>query len=420
MTERNWAGNIDFPGDRIRSPKTVDELRELVLSSRRVKVLGSRHSFNDIAASPGMHVSLERLAEPASFDRGRQTVTCSAGVTYGELSPVLDSAGLALHNLALLPHVSVIGACATATHGSGDEHPNLAAAVAELELVTADGELRTVSRDQDVDAFCGMVVNLGGLGVVTRVALSTVQAFSVQQEVFEDLPVSTVYECFDDIMASAYSVSLFTDWRDQCVNQVWVKHRLDNSKSLPPAAEFFGAKPAPTHRHPLTALPPDSCTPQMGQPGRWHERLPHFRVDHTPASGDELQTEYFVPRTHAVAALQALEQLGDRLAALLWLSEVRTIAKDRLWMSPSYQEPTVGIHFSWRNDWPTLRRLLPVVEEALAPFDVRPHWGKLFTLEPARFQSHYPRIGEFRSLLHDFDPQGKFRNAYLDRCVFGR
>ena len=284
--------------------------------------------------------------------------------------------------------------------------------------MTADGDNRTLSMDTEGGLFRGQVVGLGGLGVVTSVTLATVPAFSMQQEVFEDLPASTVYDHFDEIMVSAYSVSLFTDWRDGLVNQVWIKHRLDETGGMPPAVEVFGARPAPTHRHPLTELPPDPCTPQMGEPGRWHERLPHFRLDHVPATGDELQTEYFVPRAHAVAALQALEHLGDTLADLLWLSEVRTIAADQLWMSPSYRVPTVGIHFSWRNDWQALQALLPVVEETLAPFEVRPHWGKLLTMEPARIVAHYPRIEEFRALLCDFDPQGKFRNAYLDRYLF--
>ena len=414
---RNWAGNVDFGEERVRSPKSVDELRELVRSSEAVRVLGSRHSFNDIALSPGIHVSLDQLSQPTTIDRDRQTVTCSANLTYGALCCALDGDGLALGNLASLPHISVAGACATATHGSGDGNPNLAAAVVGLELVTGDGELRVLSSEEEGEAFDGMAVNLGGLGVVTRVTLATVPAFSMHQNVFEDLPVSTVYDCFDEIMASAYSVSLFTDWRDGCVNQAWAKHRLASPQ--PPADEFFGARPAPTHRHPMVELSADGCTAQMGEPGPWHERLPHFLLDHNPASGDELQTEYFVPREHAVAALRALEQLGDRLAPLLMMSEVRSVAGDRLWRSPSYREPTVGIHFSWRNDWPALRALLPVVEGALSPLHVCPHWGKVFTLKPAQIAPQYPRIGDFRELLHEFDPQGKFRNDYLNRYVLG-
>ncbi len=418
MTTRNWAGNVEFGPAPIRAPETLGELRELVRSSRKLRVLGSRHSFNDIAASPDLHLSLERLSRPPTFDRERQTVTCSPGVTYGELCPLLDAEGVALRNLASLPHISVMGACSTATHGSGDGNQNLATAVVELELVDAHGEVRRLSRDAEGDAFSGQVVSLGGLGVVTEVTLATVPAFSMQQEVFEDLPVAGVYERFDEITSCAYSVSLFTDWRDGLVNQVWIKHRLDGSEGRPPATGFLGARPAPTHRHPMTELSPDPCTTQMGQPGPWHERLPHFRVDHTPASGDELQTEYFVPRAHAVQALQALEGLADEMAELLWLSEVRTIAADELWLSPSYRTPTIGIHFSWHNDWEGLQGLLPVVEEALAPLQVRPHWGKVFTLKQEQVASQYPRLDEFKGLLRDFDPDGKFRNPYLERYLY--
>ena len=154
----------------------------------------------------------------------------------------------------------------------------------------------------------------------------------------------------------------------------------------------------------------------MGLPGPWHERLPQFRVD-SPLAID-LQTEYFVPRVHAVPALQAMESLRDRFAPVLWGSAVRSVAADRLWMSESYGTPTIAIHFSWKNDWPALREILPVAEEALSPFDVRPHWGKLFTLSPSQVQAGYPRIEEFKNLLQSYDPDGKFRNGYLDRYIF--
>jgi xylitol oxidase len=157
----------------------------------------------------------------------------------------------------------------------------------------------------------------------------------------------------------------------------------------------------------------------MGIPGPWHERLPHFRVDHTPASGNELQTEYFVPRRHAVAAIQAMVRLRDQLEPVLLISEVRTIAADRLWMSPSCQQAAVGIHFSWKKDWPAVQKLLPVIEEQLAPFQARPHWGKLFTMQPSHLQMVYPKLPDFQELLRTYDPQGKFRNAFLDTYIFG-
>ncbi len=455
MTLRNWSENVRFSAANVYAPRTVEELQEQVRASRKVSVLGSRHSFNDIAAidaqidtgrggkdaaqqptdpATSAYISLERLDHPVTIEQERNTVTCGANVTYGELCQRLHDEGVALRNTASLPHISVGGACATATHGSGDNNGNLASEMVGMELVTADGALRSLTRDRGGEDFFGGVVGLGGLGVVTRITLETVPAFAMEQRVYEDLPVGDLYDHFDEIMSSAYSVSLFTDWREGTVNQVWLKRQLggwaeweggansvENGNVAPAAgAAFFGARPAPTHRHPVTRFDPAPCTPQMGVPGPWHERLPHFRVDSTPASGDELQTEYFVAREHAVPALQAMEGLRDRFEPVLWISEVRSIAADRLWLSQSYETPTVALHFSWRKDWPAVRALLPVIEEALGPFQVRPHWGKLFSLSPAHLEATFSRMSDFRSLLRSWDPERKFRNGFIDRHIYGQ
>ena len=453
MSLRNWSENIRFSSAPIHAPQTVEELQEIVRASRKVRVLGARHSFNDLAAIDGQadgdpethepveesswaYISLEKLNAPVTFDSSSGTVTCGAGITYGELCQRMHVEGVALHNMASLPHITVAGACATGTHGSGDGNGNLSTAVVGLELVTADGELRSLTHEENRETFEGAVVALGGLGVVTRVTLATEPAFAMQQYVYEDMASVDLYEHFDEVMSSAYSVSLFPDWQDGTCNQVWLKHRTGlweeiatsdtPSSGTEPAQdtilgqkELYGAKAAGTDLHPVTNLSPVGLTPQMGVPGPWHDRLPHFSVDSTPASGDELQTEYFVPRVHAVPALKAVEGLRDRFESLLWISEVRSVAADRLWLSQSYGTPTIGIHFSWRKNWPALRELLPVVEEALSPYEVRPHWGKLFTLAPAQVQAAYPKMDQFRSLLQSFDPVGKFRNGYLDRYVFG-
>jgi xylitol oxidase len=415
----NWAGNVIYSAARLHQPETIEQLQEVVRGSRKLRVLGSRHSFNTIADCAEDLVSLDKLPQSARFDRERGTVTVNGGITYGQLCPQLHRAGYALHNMASLPHISVAGAIATATHGSGDANGNLATAVEALKLVAADGDVMTLSREQHGEQFDGAVVGLGGLGVVTEVTLAVQPAFSVQQEVYEDLPVEQLEDHFDDIVASAYSVSLFHDWRSEAVSETWLKRRLPDRAALPVAPDFFGAKLAPTDRHPVVRLSADPCTVQMGIPGPWHERLPHFRVDHVPASGDELQSEYFVPRHHALAAVRAVERLGERMAPLLWISEVRTIAADALWMSPCYGQACVGLHFSWRRDWPAVQKLLPLIEEALAPFEPRPHWGKLFTMPASQVQSRYPRLPDFRALLGRFDPGRRFRNAFLDAYIFG-
>ena len=379
MTLRNWSENILFSSAQIHEPRTVEALQEIVKASRKVRVLGARHSFNDAAAIDAQvdvdgtqevsgepswaYISLEQLDTSIELDRERGTVTCSGGITYGELCTRMHSQGAALHNTASLPHVTVAGACATGTHGSGDGNGNLSTAVVGLEYVAADGELKSVTLDEDREVFEGSVVALGGLGVVTRMTLAMEPAYSMQQYVYEDLPSDEVYENFDEIMAGAYSVSLFPDWQGGMFNQVWFKHRTgllsgrngQDPVELEPVdlglpSELYGAKAATTHVHPVPNLSAEGLTLQMGMPGAWHDRLHHFQIDSTPASGDELQTEYFVPRAHAVPALQAVEGLRDKFRPMLWVSEIRSVAADRLWLSQSYGTPTIGIHFSLEKE----------------------------------------------------------------------
>lgn len=429
-TRSNWSGNYTYTADKLHYPETVEQVQELVRCSSKLKALGSRHSFNGIADSSGYLISLERLDRVLIFDGERRTLTIDGGVKYGQICQQLHREGYALHNLASLPHISVAGACATATHGSGDRNGNLATVVSAMELVTADGTVVTLSRDQKGEQgeqniqFAGAVVGLGGLGVVTKLTLDIVPAFDMRQDVYENLPMAQLEERFDSIVSSADSVSLLTDWQDERVNQVWLKRRVSDRVAVDHAvleleSELFGATPAPTHRHPIAGLSAEACTEQMGIPGPWYERLPHFRMGFTPSSGEELQTEYLVPRRYAIPALRAIHDLRDHLSPLLQISEVRTIAADNLWMSPCYQQACIGIHFTWAKNWEAVRRLLPLIEEQLTPFDARPHWGKLFTMPPAQVQSLYPKLRDFQGLLRSYDPQGKFRNAFLDTYIFG-
>jgi xylitol oxidase len=414
---KNWAGNYEFNG-RVHYPESVAQVQDLVKSCERVGVLGSRHSFNGIADSSGILISLERMSGECVLDRGHGSVRVDASTKYGHLAQFLFSQGYALHNMASLPHISVAGACATGTHGSGVANGNLSTAVRGLEIVTAAGELVEISRDRDGDRFHGAVVALGGLGVVTAVSLELLPTFHVSQVVYENLPFARLEDSFDEIMSSAYSVSLFTDWQDDNINQVWLKHRADHS-SAEFAGELVGAAMAKRDLHPIAGISAENCTKQMGVAGPWHDRLPHFRMEFTPSSGEELQSEYFVPRQCAVAALRAVNELRDQLAPLILTSEVRCVAGDSLWMSPCYQQDSVAIHFTLKSNWPDVKKLLPIVEEQLAPFNPRPHWGKLFTLGPTRLQSLYPRLADFQQLLHQYDPQGKFRNQFLDTNLFG-
>jgi alditol oxidase len=414
LTIANWAGNHVYRARELHRPSTVEQLAEVVARAPRVRVLGSRHSFNDIADSAEL-VSLEGLPADVAVDRAASTVSFSAGLRYGELAEALEAEGLALHNLASLPHISVGGAIATATHGSGEANGNLATAVAALELVTSEGEVITAARGDD--DFDGMVVGLGALGAVTRIALDVEPAYRVRQRVFEGLDWDALLQGFDAIAASGYSVSVFTRWGDD-VDQVWVKSRATDEPEQV-LADLLGAVASTVDRHPILGLDPVNCTPQLGVPGGWADRLPHFRMGFTPSNGDELQSEYHLPRRHAVAAIEAMRGLADTIRPVLQVTELRTIAADRLWMSPQYEQDTIAIHFTWAPEQEAVERVLVDVEAALAAFGARPHWGKVFLADAAAIAGLYERLPDFAALARRLDPRGAFRNDWLERHVLG-
>ena len=413
MGESNWAGNHTYTADEVLAPRTVDEVRAAVAAATRVKALGSRHCFNTIADAPGGTLLDLRSLESA-VEIGDGTVTISGAARYGDFAEELHAAGFALANLASLPHITVAGSVATGTHGSGRRQPGLAAAVSAVELVTADGELRTFTRGDE--AFPGVVVSLGTLGVVTRLTLDTVPAFDVRQDVFDGLPWDAARENFDSIEDAGYSVSMFTNWANDVIDQVWIKSRVD---AFTERDALYGAVPADGPRHPAHAagISAANGTPQQGVPGPWHERLPHFALAFTPSVGDELQSEYFVPYRDAPAVLEVMRGLGDLLAPVLLVSEIRAIAADDLWLSPSHGGDRIGLHFTWQPRQPEVEAVLPVLEEHLAPFGARPHWGKLF--HGGGLDALYPRMADFRALAESLDPGGKFRNPFVERHVFG-
>jgi len=415
---KNWAGNLEYSTDRLYSATSLEQVQSYVKKQSKLKVLGTRHCFNNIADSTNNFLSVKSMDEVVALEPDARTVTVDAGVTYGQLCPHLHNKGFALHNLASLPHISIAGACSTATHGSGEKNGNLATAVSALEIVTAPGEVVKLSRQQDGEAFLGAVVGLGALGVITKITLDIQPTFMMRQYVYENLPLAEMKDHFDAIQASGYSVSLFTDWQNQRINEVWIKSRVEEGQAFNATPVFFGAKRATKNLHPIAELSAENCTEQMGVPGPWYERLPHFRMGFTPSAGKELQSEYFVPRHHAVEAILAIERLRDQVSPHLMISEIRTIAADHLWLSPCYEQPCITIHFTWKQDWLAVRKLLPVIEKELAPFKARPHWGKLFTISPAELKSIYKRMPDFIQLSRKYDPQGKFRNEFLSTNVF--
>ncbi|MGX1366549.1 xylitol oxidase [Streptomyces canus] len=408
-TITNWAGNITYSARELHRPHSLDGVAALVADSARVRVLGSGHSFNEIAepGPEGVLLSIAGLPPVTDVDSAARTVRVAGGVRYAELARAVASHGLALPNMASLPHISVAGSVATGTHGSGVGNGPLASAVREVELVTADGSALTIGRDDP--RFGGAVTSLGALGVVTALTLDLVPSFDVEQYVFTELPLAGLdLAAFGTVMSTAYSVSLFTDWRAPGFRQVWVKRRTDQ-----PLADFPWAAPATEKMHPVPGMPAVNCTEQFGVPGPWHDRLPHFRAEFTPSSGAELQSEYLLPREHAVEALHAVDGIRETVAGVLQICEVRTVAADGQWLSPSHGRDTVALHFTWIEDTaaalPVVRRL----EEALAPFDARPHWGKVFTTPAGVLRELYPRLGDFRKLARELDPGAKFANAFV-------
>ena len=240
----------------------------------------------------------------------------------------------------------------------------------------------------------------------------------MRQHVYLDLPMAEVRDHFDEIVSAGYSVSLFTDWQNDNVGEVWIKERAEKGTDAEAAPEFFGARLATRNVHPIIKLSAEHCTEQRGVVGPWYERLPHFRMGFTPSSGKELQAEYFVPRRNAVEAISAVERLRDQIGPYLMISELRTVAADNLWMSTAYGRDSLAIHFTLEPDWPGVRKLLPVIERELGPFGVRPHWGKLFTLPPAGLQARYEKLDDFKELVAELDPDGKFRNEFLASTIY--
>lgn len=405
---QNWSGHTPFRRGRVHEPATVDEVQRIVAGARQVRVVGAGHSFNDLADTDGDLLWLGRLPPAIEIAPDRRTVTISAGLTYDQLGPALHAQGLALANTASLRHITVAGAVATATHGSGDRLGNLATAVTGLELVTASGDRLALSRHGDGGRFPGAVVSLGALGVATRLTLAVEPTFDVVQHVYADLPWEALYGHFDEITGAGYSVSLFPTWQQPVVESVWVKHRLvPGVPAAEPPSELLGARLQAEH---LPTLQNDRVRTAINEPGPWHHRLPHFALNAPGAVGNELQSEYFVPRRHAVDAIRAVAAIGPELAGVIGVTELRTVAADDLWLSPAYGGDVVAIHFNWWKDWAGVSAVLPRVEATLAPFSPVPHWGKLHTLTPAQVAAGFPRLTDFRGLAAELDPAGVFAN----------
>ena len=413
--EHNWADNYTFKAARIHRPASVAEACRIVAAASRIRALGTRHSFNGIADSDEM-IDLRDIDAGFAIDRDAGTVTVGAATQYGELARHLHAGGHALHNIGSLPNISVAGATATGTHGSGDRNGNLSSAVAGLELIGADGGLRRIRRGEA--GFDGMVVGLGAFGVVTRVTLDIQPSFDVRQDAFADLPWAAVLDNLDGVTSAAYSVSMMTSWSGDTVGRLWLKTRLSDGVPQVVDMAHLGAVPVPHASAASRADPAERLNP-FGVAGPWSERLPHFRYDREPGQFEQIQSEYMVPRHQARAAFLLLRAIGERIDPHLLATEIRTMAADELWLSPSYGHDTVAIHFTWKREPEAVGAITAEIEDLLLPLGARPHWGKLMHARADQAGPLYPKLSEFRALADAWDPDRKFRNDFLAAHVFG-
>ncbi|MCU1527670.1 MAG: hypothetical protein JWP75_1433 [Frondihabitans sp.] len=415
--EQNWAGTHVYGASRILHPRSIAELQEAVAAEPHIRALGTRHSFNDVADGPGVLVSTTELPLDLEIAGDRRSVTVGAGVRYGVVATALEAEGLALHNMGSLPHISVGGATATGTHGSGVGNGSLSTAIQALEFVGADGALRTVRRGEA--EFDGSVIHLGALGVVTRLTLAVEPSYRVRQDVYHGLPWAAIEGSgLREVMSLGYSVSLFTVYGD-ILTQMWVKSRIpEGHDDIEVPDEIRGA----TRHTEFVGFvsEDDNTTPMDGTVGPWSERLPHFRLDRTPSNGDEIQTEYFVALDEGAEAVAAVRTLSERIQPHLLVTELRTIKGDDFWLSETQGRDSLAIHFTWAKHTAEVQELLPAIEEVLRPFTPRPHWGKVSAVTPEEIEERYPRLPEFRALVEKYDPEGKFSGAFLDRQVLGR
>ena len=406
---RNWAGTHEYTAPRIVTASTVDEVQRVIAAGGPVHAMGTRHSFTDLPDTTGTLLDLAGLTGGFALDTEAGTVTVAAGTRYGVLALWLDERGYALHNLGSLPHISVGGATATATHGSGNTNGVLTSAVRGIRYVGADAQVHEVSLGEpDFDA---LAVGLGAFGVLVSLTLAVQPTYRARQDVYKEVSWDAALEQFDEITGAGYSVSVFTRWEPDLLGDVWVKTRLDADDDPVPDALLNGSRVIGAN--PLEGLP--DLTELGGVPGPWLARLPHFRLEGKPSFGDEIQSEYFVARSDAPAALRAVRELAPQIQPVLFVSELRTAASDDLWLSGAYQRDFLAIHFTWHNDDAGVRAVLPLIEQALAPFGARPHWGKLRLFDADTMARVHPRLGDARAVFERLDPEGRFVNAHLER-----
>ncbi|WP_370107515.1 FAD-binding protein [Nocardioides sp.] len=411
----NWAENRQLTPREIVSPCSIDELRHTVAAADAVGVIGITHSFTDVFNDRGTLVRLDQMPRDVVIDDERGTAVVAAGVAYSELAQILHARGWAVANLPSLPHVTVGGAVSTGTHGSGVRLRGLADSVQAVRYVIGNGEMRLFSRTQDRETFYGSVVALGALGVAVDYTIALIPSFEVSQSVLTDLTVDDLERDVADMLASAYSVSVFTDWSEN--TSVFLKESSGATDRRGKGARWVGGVLAESQVPHVPGETTDGMTPQLAEPGPWFERLPHLLASAILAARTELQSEYFVPAEAGESAIRALRGRAQEFSGCLQVSEVRAVRADEHWLSPAYGRDTISLHFTWRWDPAAVTEVIPVVEETLRPFNPRPHWAKLHELAPEYLAGEYPQLGRFHDLVSEVDPIGKFRSPLVARLL---
>jgi alditol oxidase len=403
----NWGGNLSFKQPEVLAPTSLDELAKLVRSNR-VRPAGTLHSFSDVVAGEGVLVSAAGLPiEPEILADG-STVRVGAASRFGDIALFLEANGLALQNMGSLPHISLAGASATGTHGSGDGNPILSTSLRAFSFVNYEGELKTLRRGDPLFETCRL--GMGAYGIWVSAELETQPSYQMRQDIYRGVPWQFFVEDPARLTGAGYSVSLFGKWGGQQIDKVWVKSRIDQST---PPDNFAGIGAETKSLAELAAGVGDNLTEQGGKPGPWLHRLPHFRLDATPSAGDEIQTEYFVLRDQIAGAIAALHSLANEINPVLIISEIRTIASDDAWLSPMRRGDSIALHFTWQNDVPAVTTAVAKVEAVLAEFDPIPHWGKLHGFSGEQLERVHPKLAAARAEFDQLDPMGKFSSPNL-------
>lgn len=400
----NWGGNFNYSTQNIQYPRSVAEVQQIVKNAGKLRVVGSRHSFSKIADSECTMLSTIGLNKIIGINGSIPSVTVQGGLTYTDLLTSLNTAGFALPNLASLAEISVGGAASTNAHGTGVANQALANHIRSMEIVLANGSLLTIGPNDP--RLKGMAAGLGAFGVVTQLELKLVPAFNITTYTYVNMPVQNSYENFAALQNMGFGVllvNMFTAPDAWNIAIVYARSDANNTAML--TSNLFGG----------------TLVSQTTQPS-YLALLSIAQIGLSGVDGNEIQTEYFVPISKAVEAIKAVTAVANStniFPSLATAFVIRTIASDDLWMSEYYGNDTmVAIHFSWQNNVTAVEAVLPQLERAMIPYGARPHWGKMFTMEPEDFLPHYPKVNEFKKLAEQLDPKGKFRNEFLEENVW--